>query len=112
MKWQEADKQFLRDHPHESLRWLAEKLGKNINQVNGMLRRLGLRGKPPKRDHNQRTPREEKPWQFSSLSAYSDEQRDWLAAVLRWREKHGRPPTMIEAFRIAMAMGYQKGSGA
>lgn len=50
-----------------------------------------------------------KPWTTFSEAAYTDEQRDWLTAILRWREQHGgRQPTLIEAFRLAVSLGYRR----
>lgn len=49
-----------------------------------------------------------KPWGALANSHYTDEQQEWIFAIFRWRDKHGRPPTLIEAFRLAIELGYRK----
>ena len=45
----------------------------------------------------------------SPLSDHDEEQSAFLREILRWRDRHeGRIPTLIEGFRIAIAMGYRR----
>lgn len=39
---------------------------------------------------------------------YSAEQTEWLRAITRWQQQHGRYPTMLEALALARQLGYRK----
>jgi protein-disulfide isomerase-like protein with CxxC motif len=39
---------------------------------------------------------------------YSDEEMEFLKAIDRFRCRHGRRPTEVEAFRIAKSLGWEK----
>jgi hypothetical protein len=43
-----------------------------------------------------------------TLRDYTDDEALFLRAVLRFRSLHHRPPTLIEAFRLALALGWRK----
>lgn len=50
-------------------------------------------------------------WRFPRTMAhnqYTDEQAAWLKAIDRWRARHGRYPSMAEAFHLAIRMGYRR----
>lgn len=61
-----------------------------------------------KKEYNEREyGRKGNKWK-SGYIYYTDEETAWLTAILKWRTEHGRPPTLVEAFRLALAMGYRK----
>lgn len=72
-------------------------------------KRLVKRNKKRKKKP-ERKPLPEKPWKIQSMATYSDEQGDWIAVILKFRDEHKRPPTLQEAFRLALSVGYRKES--
>lgn len=39
---------------------------------------------------------------------YSDAEKEWLKAIAVFQSKHRRYPTMLEAYRLALSLGYLK----
>lgn len=44
-------------------------------------------------------------------SEYSEDQQEWIRAVMQFQQKHRRYPTMQEAFALAVVLGYRKQEG-
>ena len=80
---------------------LAAHFGVSPTTVAGWRRRLGLPCSP---GWGRRRPLPA----TTELGTYTDEQAAWLRAIDQWRARHGRPPTLREAFRLALAMGYRR----
>lgn len=62
-----------------------------------------------------RNPREERPLRLPkgdgaviALNLYKADEEEFLKAIMAFRNKRRRPPTMIEAFRLAKSLGWEK----
>ncbi len=54
-------------------------------------------------------PQDDRPHEkaYSATPDYDAQESEFLAAIARWRNAHGRAPTLIEGFHIALSLGWQ-----
>ena len=64
------------------------------------------RRKPPPYNPNQWAPKRAERG-AGGLYVYTDDEAAWLAAIGRFRDRYRRPPTMEEAYALALCLGYR-----
>ena len=57
-------------------------------------------------DRKKQEERDRKVW--NTLRYYNHEQDVFFKGILKFRDQHRRPPTFLEAFRLAKEMGWRK----
>lgn len=94
--WSEEEIQFIKDnYPAISLKKLAKQLGRSSNALQEFLLKIGLI-------------QPENCGERATLFYFTDNQNEFLLAITKFRAEHGRIPTLIEGYRIAMSLGWRK----